>query len=334
MKIYYLIISIGILLLSCRELKTQEPGNGNFINSEIINSASSINLPIGNKDLIETNFPGKWQTYSFDNDSWLHTKYDSTYYKSDFFYDVFTDTQKNFTGKDSIIYYYNKKNIQCVYYDTFFPYNFMLSDYEEKLFPLWLVQLKSNRKILFLFSSDFPTSPDRTYISSYTKLKLAVLDDTGNILDFNNSYIDSNYNSKYFYMDEDEIIHVKYFHKEEEFVYFLRYEQYQISPQGKFIRYYDQDGELKNEEEQGRVKNHTREGKWVEMKPNGFTGSSTYLEAEYKEGLPVGEFKFYNLEQQYTDEGKPIVSTRKKGELLYTETYQNGELKERKFLKE
>ncbi|MCZ4243602.1 hypothetical protein [Pedobacter punctiformis] len=117
--------------------------------------------------------------------------------------------------------------------------------------------------------------------------------------------------------------------------------KYQILPSGKFSRYYDNDGFYKNDEEQGMVKNHNREGKWIEFKSNGymdlqkypeFTDPYTYLEAEYKNGLPIGKWKFYKLLQKYNEEaGEPILSTRKKGQLIYTEIYREGILEKREF---
>ncbi|WP_300685985.1 hypothetical protein [Chryseobacterium sp.] len=118
-------------------------------------------------------------------------------------------------------------------------------------------------------------------------------------------------------------------------------QKYQILPSGKLARYYDHDGPYKNNEEQGVVKNHSKEGKWIEFKLNGyldlqkypdFTDPYTYLEAEYKNGLPDGTWKFYKLLQQYNEEtGEPILSTRKKGPLIYTEMYKEGVLEKREF---
>ncbi|KMQ64631.1 hypothetical protein ACM46_10295 [Chryseobacterium angstadtii] len=117
--------------------------------------------------------------------------------------------------------------------------------------------------------------------------------------------------------------------------------QYQILPSGKFAGYYEHDGSYKNDEEQGLVKNHKKEGKWIETKSNGsldlqkhpeFTDPYTYLEAEYKNGLPTGQWKFYKLLQQYSEEtGEPILNTRKKGPLIYTEIYKDGVLEKREF---
>lgn len=118
-------------------------------------------------------------------------------------------------------------------------------------------------------------------------------------------------------------------------------QKYQILPSGKFARYYDKNGFYKDNEEQGMVKNHRKEGKWIESKSNGsidiqkypeFTDPYTYLEAEYKNGLPTGKWKFYKLLQQYNEEtGEPIIKTRKKGQLIYTEMYKNGVLEKQEF---
>lgn len=117
-------------------------------------------------------------------------------------------------------------------------------------------------------------------------------------------------------------------------------QKYQILPSGKFARYYDHDGPFKDDEEQGMIKNHRKEGKWIEFKPNSsidlqkypeFTDQYTYLEAQYKNGVPAGTWNAYKLLQKYNEEsGKPIITTREKGKLLYTEIYKDGLLEERK----
>ena len=116
---------------------------------------------------------------------------------------------------------------------------------------------------------------------------------------------------------------------------------YQVLSNGKFSRYYDHNGSYRSDEEQGLIKNHRKEGKWIEFKLNhyvnleqypAFTDSYTYLEAVYKDGLPVGKWKCYELLQEYNKEtGEPVGSTRKKGPLIYTELYKNGRLEKREF---
>ncbi len=117
--------------------------------------------------------------------------------------------------------------------------------------------------------------------------------------------------------------------------------QFQLLSNGTFVRYYDQNGLYKTDEEQGSIKNHHKAGKWIEFKTNrfvdlqeypSFTDSYTYLEAKYKGGLPDGEWKCYKLLQEYNEEtGEPIINTRKRGPLIYTELYKNGLLEKREF---
>ena len=123
--------------------------------------------------------------------------------------------------------------------------------------------------------------------------------------------------------------------------------KYKINSQGKFIRYYDKNGNVKTEQELGFVKSNKRQEKWVEIKENkslyndvnfqkdkeNYTDYYTYMEANYKDGLPIGEVKFFKLIQDSNQNGQPIFLSRKKGKLIYTETYENGEIKDRKFVK-
>ena len=130
--------------------------------------------------------------------------------------------------------------------------------------------------------------------------------------------------NKHFYIDTSYHIHIfftdNHYIGDSEECYFIRYEKWQIKSNGKFVRFYDKNGSFKNEEEQGTVKNSIREGKWIEKKPNGWVEKKTYLESYFKEGEPIGEWKFYD----YTN--------NEKGKLLYTELYENGNLVERTFL--
>ena len=131
---------------------------------------------------------------------------------------------------------------------------------------------------------------------------------------------------QFFFYDND-IIHIKDFGSDEGWTGFGNYQKYRINPQGKFIQYYEQDGFIKNGNEQGLVKSRTREGKWIEM------SNIYYIEKEYKEGVSINDWKYYKMVQNFTEEGKPIFSTRRKGELLYRETYENGALIKRESVK-
>lgn len=144
-----------------------------------------------------------------------------------------------------------------------------------------------------------------------------------------------------FNIDKDYIISLQDYEFSESPFTLKPLQKYQLLPSGKFVRYFDQEGLYKSDEEQGMVKNHKKEGKWIEYKSNSFidkqkhpefTDSYTYLEAEYKNGLPAGTWKFYKLLQKYNEEtGEPIINTRKKGPLVYTETYKDEVLEKREF---
>jgi hypothetical protein len=132
----------------------------------------------------------------------------------------------------------------------------------------------------------------------------------------------------FFYDYSNEYIYIKQFYADEEWTDFTGYRIYQITSQGKFIRYYEQNGPFENDNEQGLVENHTREGKWVDM------SNAYYLESEYRDGLPIGGRRYYRMIQEVSEEGRPILSSRRKGELLYTETYEDGRMVRREFVRE
>ena len=96
------------------------------------------------------------------------------------------------------------------------------------------------------------------------------------------------------------------------------YWKFQLTPQGRFIRYHEQNGFLENNNERGLVKNHTREGKWIDRRGN------LHIEAHYESGLPVGIWRYYEILQ----DPQPPFSLQR-GDLIYTETFENGRLVKR-----
>ena len=118
-------------------------------------------------------------------------------------------------------------------------------------------------------------------------------------------------------------------------------EKFQVNNEGIFVRYYDKNGKFKNLNDNGYVENNKRQGKWTEIKKNSVLEENpansqwndyyTYMEATYNQGIPLGELKFYKLIQKYNKNGLPIISSRKKGKLIYTEVYENGKMIKRIF---
>ena len=176
--------------------------------------------------------------------------------------------------------------------------------------------------------------------SPIKRVDLVSYNTVGKKLDQLNIYYDNELlywsNYRFPYIDKLLKINLVYIRYGEEYEY-GGIEKWQIKSNGKFVRYYEKEGSFKNEEEQGTVKNSMREGKWIEKKPNALVNKPTYLESYFKEGEPINEWKFYKADYDtlvykdgfYTRE-KYIF--KKKGKLLYTELYENGELIERQFI--
>ncbi|MCX8662041.1 toxin-antitoxin system YwqK family antitoxin [Gilliamella sp. B2911] len=305
-------------------------------------------LSFGKEELISTHFPKKWTTQFWQekverNNSRIQRNYDSVIfylskYSNDYLYpELYLNPQLTIL-KDR----FYESEMSNLYYDKlqhFFDKNIKKDNY---LSPVSKININDKNLNLFLLTSSHTTLKDKPVYNSeyepynYSRMDLITTDSTNTIDKLNVYYSLSwviNGYRKLFFIDKNNIIHIKYFEEDEEDTHFIRYEKFQISPEGKFIRYYDQNGFFQNEEEQGLVENHTREGLWVEKKPNGYyTYLYTYLEANYQKGLPIGIWKFYKLDYQEMPEGSVELSSAKKGKLLYTETYKDGELIERKFV--
>ncbi len=150
---------------------------------------------------------------------------------------------------------------------------------------------------------------------------------------------DYGYNSQYFYIDNNKVIHLKTFYEGELESQFLDYKMYQINKTGKFIRYFNKNGAYNTTNESGTVTNNTKEGKWIEIFKNdniknlNYSDDYTYSEGNYNDGIPSGTFAYFKLFQEYDENGLPIIASRKKTNLIYTEVYNKGKLIERKFVK-
>ncbi|VXC01474.1 conserved hypothetical protein [Flavobacterium sp. 9AF] len=150
---------------------------------------------------------------------------------------------------------------------------------------------------------------------------------------------DYGYTSQYFYIDNQKIIHLKSFYEGELESQFLDYKMYQLNGNGKFVRYFSKNGRYTSDNETGEVINNTKEGKWIEIFKNEkinklkFKDNFTYLDANYKNGVPSGKFSYFKLYQEYDEDGLPIISSQKKGELILVEFYEDGNLIASKFIK-
>jgi len=269
-------------------------------------------LPIGNK-LLLTNFPDKWE---FDPEAPEENKYqnlseslykytDSLLYHTDYLIAKDSSNCQMFSANK----YYN-------YYDHYTEYNFSRNIKKTISVPVArLAHQNSIKDVVF----EIEVNPSG---SSFINIK--TLGEKGNDIDGKNiGYIKNVYklthSGKYFYIDENRIIHVKHFLSIDNQTTKNYAEKFQILSSGKIVRYFDKDiGDYKSESETGKVKNHTQDGKWIEIKNNKYVGEYTYLESNYKEGIPVGVWKFYNSVDKITKGTKLLMieNYSDSGELL------------------
>ncbi|WP_313377324.1 hypothetical protein [Chishuiella sp.] len=97
---------------------------------------------------------------------------------------------------------------------------------------------------------------------------------------------------KYFYIDKDYMIHIKYFGDlGDGGIRVFTYIKYKIQEDGTIVRYFDQaNGFYKTEAEEGNIKNHLKEGTWKEMAT--YPEKKYYIK-DYKAGKIEGNIRLY-----------------------------------------
>jgi len=100
---------------------------------------------------------------------------------------------------------------------------------------------------------------------------------------------------KYFYIDSDYTIHIKYFAvNNDSNSSLLVYAKYKIQEDGIIVRYFDQENtNYKSEFEEGIIKNHLKEGVWKEALNNTLTN---YCIKNYKNGIITGNIEIVNID--------------------------------------
>jgi hypothetical protein len=99
---------------------------------------------------------------------------------------------------------------------------------------------------------------------------------------------------KYFYIDNNYIIHIKYFsvHNDSNST-LLIYTKYKIQKNGDIVRYFDEENaNYQSDLEEGVIKNHTKEGVWKETLSNGQTN---YCIKKYRNGLIAENIEIVNI---------------------------------------
>jgi hypothetical protein len=298
-------------------------------------------LPYGDKDLLQQ-YDNTWKFYSTsktqNNNNTISLKFDSLISKLDrFFYD-------DIDGKNRTEGTMSYTNNMFLFAPHFKVANIIKT--QNKNVQVKCIKLFDNVSFT-TYSITFNGNKDCNnceYVVKQTQNILVNINKENRIIDKlligNIEGNDLGRYRLYFYLDGKKTIHLKDFSSDELEDGFLNYEQYQILPNGIFARYYEKDGFVKSNTEQGIVSNNRREGKWIEKKQNEnidlnksnkYKDNYSYLEAIYKNGIPIGEWKYYKLLQYYNNIGQPIFASRKKGVLVYKEIFENGKLKQRKF---
>lgn len=323
-------ISLGV----ANETRVIESSKKSFLK---LDSLKIFDLLFGPKELITTPFPRNTVIvfdYNMDKRPWIEEPLNSI----NEYFQIFN----LWSAEDSTrIKSYQKEKLYISNSDTYSYYDIPLiskmvkSERDTSLYycrPFdYFVQsgkLETKKNYELFFYTTFPkyyrknlqSSDCENYVGS---TDIIIQSKDGEILDAMNLYyytIEA-YDTveKYSYINDDLII-TQYNFVGGETYQFIRKEKWQIKANGKLVRYYENDGAFKNTEEHGLVKNTMREGKWVEIKPNGIVDKQTYLEADYEEGEPIGEWKLYSFKNN------------KKGGLLYSETYRNGKFLKRLFV--
>jgi len=295
--------------------------------NKIYDSLKEYPLPVGDK-LVLINFPEKWK---------ISSMYEEVDKEDKGKYEIITDSLYSNLGsfmhkislkinkeKDSSNYFQNSVNMYFNYYEDYTDYNYMHKIEKSVTVPIGKIINLNNNNNNLLFTLEV-----NSWGSSY--LNIVTIDSKGNIIDginigYSKNVFEFSHSGKYYFIDKNRIIHLKSFLSLETETLLQRYEKYQILSNGKIVRYFNKDsGKFNNNEEKGNIQNHTKEGKWVETKPNMYIEEHTYAEAKYKKGLPFGIWKYYNL----------VAKTKKGDKLLMQEEYdKNGKLLKRTILKE
>lgn len=201
--------------------------------------------------------------------------------------------------------------------------------------------------LVFYKSSKFkPEQRSSEFAYRYSRTDLISYDKEGGQIDgipvaFSAGRSVFNYD-RFFFMDSIGIIHVIDFFSDEEYREVVRIEKWKMLDNGFFVRQFDRtNGMYSSYSETGEVVNNTKNGKWIEIKSRQINkvnfNSLTYVEANYKNGVRDGVWSYYDLVFTYARNSDGVLETveggEKKGDLIFTETYNNGKCVNRDFHK-
>jgi len=276
-----------------------------------------LSLPIGNL-LVLTEFPDKWDLREEDVEE-KKGKYEIICDSLSFDLSSYMYENSLKFDENSLTHLQNPISMCFNYYEDYTNYAYAHKIKKTETIPISEIKnFKDNINLVFTLNVN------ARYLNALTVNSKGSIIDCINI-GYTQNVFEFSYSGKYYFIDKNKIIHLKSFISLEIEEIRQRYEKYQILSNGKIVRYFDKDsGKYKDKEEEGNIKNHTKDGVWVETKSNMYIEEHTYVEAQYKLGKPIGIWKYYNI----------VNDTKKGNKLLMTEEYDtNGNLLKREILK-
>lgn len=324
-------LSLFLILFSfgCKDFALSEKKEvaGDLVQTIAINEKHTLEigvlnspLPIGSK-IILTDFP---KEVPFENKELSSLLNDLS---------VYVDTMNNRTTSECFV---SDIPIQYDYYE---PEELLLDSKPSKFENVFTLPTKNG----FDIAIEKVSSICNEAINLPIQYCLTVKKDDEYIKRYNIGYThygDLTSTTKHWYIDKHYIIHTRIVGDVagNEGSYMQDLKKFSITEAGNLVDYFDvTNGDYETEAENGSIKNHLKNGLWVEKKPNyGYLNTETYVKGEYSNGLPVGKWEYYDLEtiEEVSDEGYVINTITKKGtKLLMTEEYSNnGELIKREII--
>ena len=214
-KIVILLVLLGTF--SCSKSVSQ------IKNLQAFSEAPKINLPYGDKEVLY-NFPNEWTA--------ANTASDAAYNKMGQLYeDVENPNRKKITA------YYSE--ISSVLAKEFIPSEAVKNKKEKLEIKIAKVFTVSGAEVYSIVYQGKIDCNNCEYPESQIQNVLVSIKD-GKVIDkLSVSYVngsDLSRSTRFFYIDENSIIHSKDFKSDEEGVTFVRYLKYKINPEGKFIK--------------------------------------------------------------------------------------------------
>ncbi len=326
-----LLISIGCknkdLTKLQKEISQKTSNNSEQIllrNSQdtLYKSIQEVNLPFGDKNIL-INFPKKWNYPSiYEVEDRKKGKYEINLESVSKRFDSIMYNTSPEINKDSTNCFIEKTDKYFNYYDDYVNYIIKQKGSNSINIPVFKITDIGKGVSALIVSQFNPLTPDYQNLLTYHSTNGEIID--GLNIGYSKNVFEFSHSGKYYFIDQEKIIHLKSFLVLEDETILKYYEKFKILDSGNIVPYFVQkEGKVNNASETGKIKDNTKDGIWTETKPNMYVEQQTYVEALYKKGIPIGKWNYYDL----TDDNK------KGGKLLMKEEFsEDGQLLKREIL--